>query len=187
MTRKEVKDELYTQLRKQQHVTIKLTERDKKKARDFADKVAEAKVVEGIYKRDNKGISERHYVGKIGEIAIEKLLMTSYVDYSIGNSHKYGIPDLRDAGYEIGVKTTKKQNGVIFVPARPKYPQIVCVFDEVNSLVHIMGLITVETMKQYGDEELLPPFISPSYKKGFGKYTEITPLTRELIDKYKSR
>lgn len=144
-----------------------------------------AKPGEAGYKTDNKNIAGRNISGKIGEIALEKFLGKEFVDFTIGKSRDYNVPDLAAAGYKLGIKTARLNSAVPYVPAKPEYPQVICIYDEDNQQVFIMGLATIDVMKRYGDTELLPPYINPSYKKGFGRHDKLIPITPGLLDLYK--
>lgn len=185
MKRKEAKENLEKQLAKNLHITIEITDEDIQKVLDFAEKMEKAKPGEAGYKTDNKNIAGRNISGKIGEIALEKFLGVPFVDYSIGKSKDYNVPDIEAAGYNLGIKTARLVSGVPYIPAKPKYCQVICIYDEDKKLVYIMGLATIDVMKRYGDAELLPPNINPSYKKGFGRFDKLIPITPGLLDLYK--
>lgn len=185
MTRKEVKENLKKQLEKNLHITIDITEEDIKKVIDFSEEMEKAKPGEAGYKTDNKNIAGRNISGKIGELALEKYLGVPFVDFSIGKSKDYNIPDLSPAGYWLGIKTARLSNGVAYVPSRPKYGEILCIYDEDNQKVYIMGLATEKVITRYGQRDLIPPHVI-WWKTGFGRYDKLSPITKDLLEQYKT-
>jgi len=85
---------------------VTLSENKDLQIRSFVKKVIEKKQSEGgQYFNDSKSLAKRYYTGWGGECAVEKHIGKSFVDFTIGDSHNYYVPDLRPAGYEVGVKT----------------------------------------------------------------------------------
>ena len=184
MTRKEAKENLYNQLKKNLHITIDITKEDMDKVISFSKEMEEKKPDEPNYKTDNKNIFQRNLSGKLGEIAIEKYLGIQFVDFSIGESKDYNIPDIYT--YELGVKTARLSTGIIYAPVQPKNDEIVCIYDEDKSKVYIMGILNKELVDKYGERSLLPPSVS-AYKTGYARYDELIPISFDLLQSYKLR
>lgn len=183
--RKIAKERLDKQLALNKHITIDAEPDDFKRIQDFCNRLAWEKYYDALYTLDGSQMYERNISGKIAEVAVGKWLGTDIVDLSFGDAKDYSVPDCSPAGYEIGVKCCRTTSAVPYVPANPKYPEIICAFDEKNSKVYILGLATVEVMKKYADEKLNGDSIKPTYKKGFDRFDLLQPLSLELIEKYK--
>ena len=57
--------------------------------------------------RDPFQEEKRWFTGFCGEAACEELLGIEIIDWSIGSSEKYHVSDLKEQGYNVGVKTVE--------------------------------------------------------------------------------
>ena len=89
------------------------------------------------------------------------------IDWTIGNSDRYNVPDIEE--YKVGIKTVEKgKYPVIF--KKNEYSQIICVRDDViPNLVFICGLATADVLNKYQDDNLIlnPKLRSRGVKTGF--------------------
>ena len=117
--------------------------------RSFVKQVIEKKRAEGgQYFKDPNSLAKRYYTGWGGECAVEKYIGKPFVDFSIGDSHDYYVPDLRSAGYEVGVKTVNLGDFPLLrkpTPSSSNTPQII-VIRETNLDYYICGLATYDVV-----------------------------------------
>lgn len=119
----------------------------------FAKQLAAAKQKEQHHQRDNRSGANRFATGLMGEAAVEKLLGIDIIDWSIGNSENYHIPDI--PGYNVGIKTVEK-NRFPIIFKRNDYPQIICIHsDRIDNLVFVCGLATPDVLNRYQSDELI--------------------------------
>lgn len=163
----------------------KITLSGKKDAqiRAFVKKVIEKKRAEGgQYFTDPTSLAKRYYTGWCGESAVEKYIGKPFVDFSVGDSQSYYVPDLRSAGYEVGVKTVNKGDFPLLEipsPSRPTTPQVIVVRSS-KSEFHICGLATYEVVN---DPTNFSPLLVRSggvlengLKSAFYRFDKLTPL-----------
>ena len=67
--------------------------------------------------------------GLLGELALEYTLGIKFIDWSIGKSADYHIPDI--PGYKVGIKTVEYGKFPIIFK-KNYYPQIICVVKSFN-------------------------------------------------------
>lgn len=117
--------------------------------RSFVKGVVEKKRSEGgQYFKDPKSLAKRYYTGWGGECAVEQYLGKPFVDFSIGDSNDYYVPDLRSAGYEVGVKTVSMGDFPLLrkpTPSSSNTPQII-VLRESRYDFYIIGLATYDVV-----------------------------------------
>lgn len=117
--------------------------------RSFVKRVIEKKRSEGgQYFNDPESLAKRYYTGWGGECAVEQHIGKTFVDFSIGESHDYYVPDLRSAGYEVGVKTVSMGDFPLLrkpTPSSSNTPQIIVIRDS-NLDFYICGLATYEVV-----------------------------------------
>jgi len=151
--------------------------------RAFVKKVIEKKRAEGgQYFTDPTSLAKRYYTGWCGESAVEKYIGKPFVDFSVGDSQSYYVPDLRSAGYEVGVKTVNKGDFPLLEipsPSRPTTPQVIVVRSS-KSDFHICGLATYEIVN---DPTNFSPLLVRSggvlengLKSAFYRFDKLTPL-----------
>lgn len=155
------------------------------KAQKFTDEVILEKLKEKGHKKDHSKEAKRWFTGRLGEMAVERVLSKKFCDWSIGQSQKYDEPDLLPLGYKVGIKTVEfGKYPVIF--KKSKYPEIICILLAEN-LVAVCGLADVETLTKYQDIELIesPLLKEKGTKTGFYGFKDLKPLDLSALEKYK--
>lgn len=112
----------------------------------------------------------------MGEAALEKILGIPIIDWTIGDSDKYHIPDI--PGYKIGIKTVEYGKFPI-VFKHNYYPQIICIVDTKKvGNVYVCGMASVEVLNTYQDDSLIidDKLRSRGTKTGFYGFDFITPI-----------
>lgn len=119
----------------------------------FVPKLVEAKATEFHHQADPNKEIKRFTTGFLGEAAVEQLLNVSIIDWTIGKSNFYHHPDI--PGYNVGIKTVEYNKfPIIFKDNR--YPQIICIHStEIDRLVFVCGLATVDVLNTYQDDNLI--------------------------------
>lgn len=152
----------------------------------FVEKITQVKVTEAHHRVDNLKESKRFSTGFLGEAALEKYLSVNIIDWTIGNSNKYHVPDV--PGYNVGIKTVEFGKFPIIFKDN-KYPQIICVINpKERKKVHILGLATVEILNEYQDDNLILDvnLRARGTKTGFYGLKHLEKLENiEQIEKYK--
>lgn len=121
------------------------------KINDFKMKLIEKKKTENIHKIDGESEITRWTTGLYGESAVEILLGEEFIDWSIGKSEKYNVPDIK--GRKIGVKCVEYGKfPVIF--KNNYYPQIICIKLS-DTEVAVCGLASKYVLNTYQDDELI--------------------------------
>ena len=105
---------------------VKLDDIDIKRVREFSEIIVKAKQQEAQYEIDGLSIQKRFFGGICSEVAIEKYLGIQFVDYTIGGSRNYNVPDMEKAGIRGGVKSTE-QGKFPIVYTKNYYPQAMVV------------------------------------------------------------
>jgi hypothetical protein len=117
--------------------------------RSFVKQVIEKKRSEGgQYFKDSESLAKRYLTGWGGECAVEQYIGKPFVDFSIGDSHDYYVPDLRSAGYEVGVKTVNMGDFPLLrkpTPSSSNTPQIIVVRESETDF-YICGLATYDVV-----------------------------------------
>lgn len=88
--------------------SVFLTNEDVKKLKDKVRAIKEIKEKE--YWFDSGSMEKRWMTGWGGEMAVEKYLGLTFTDFSIGKSYEYAYSDLKDSGYDVGVKTCNEKD-----------------------------------------------------------------------------
>ena len=78
------------------------------KIKDFTTNLIDVKKKESHHIKDSGSEKKRWLTGLLGERAVEKYLGLKFMDFTIGNSRKYHVSDMKIAGYNCGVKTVEK-------------------------------------------------------------------------------
>ena len=119
--------------------------------RSFVKQVIEKKRSEGgQYFKDPESLAKRYYTGWGGECAVEQHIGKSFVDFTIGDSNDYYVPDLRSAGYEVGVKTVNMGDFPLLrkpTPSSSNTPQII-VLRESRYEFYVCGLATYDVVNE---------------------------------------
>ena len=155
--------------------------------KSFVTKIIEAKSKESHHKIDSRQEEKRFTTGFLGEAALEKLLGIPIIDWSIGNSDFYHIPDI--PGYKVGIKTVER-NKFPIIFKNNWYPQIICIKStQRDDLVFVCGLATKEVLNKYQDDNLIldSNLRQRGTKTGFYGFSHLLPV-RSLDDlsKYKN-
>lgn len=115
----------------------------------FVKKVIEKKRSEGgQYFKDPESLAKRYLTGWGGECAVEQYIGKPFVDFTVGDSQDYYVPDLRSAGYEVGVKTVNMGDFPLLrkpTPSSSNTPQVI-VIRESRYDFYICGLATYEVV-----------------------------------------
>lgn len=141
-------------------IKIYIDDKKIKEIETFVEKLILEKRNELHHKIDCFNERKRFVTGFMGEAAMEILLKVEIIDYSIGNSIIYHSSDLKQCGYDVGIKTVEYGKfPVIF--KKPERSEIFLIKKGKNDL-YVCGLATVELLKIFQDDELI---LSPLLKK----------------------
>ena len=149
-------------------------------AEQWANQMIAAKEQETHWKKDPYQAKKRLMTGVLGEIAIEILTDSSFIDWSISaNSAKYHQPDLSKLGLNAGIKTVEHGKFPIIFK-KNNYPQLINIFRYVDQTCFICGLASVEVLNTYQSDELIlsPKLRARGTKTGFYGF--------EYLDRYQS-
>lgn len=158
------------------------------KIQDFVSTLVRAKARESHHKIDSCQEVKRFTTGFLGEAALEKLLGIPIIDWSIGYSKLYHIPDI--PGYNVGIKTVE-YNKFPIIFKNNYYPQIICIKStKYNNLVFVCGLATKDVLNKYQDDDLILDhnLRARGTKTGFYGFKHLTPiLSLNDLSKYKKK
>ena len=131
----------------------------------FAYQVVQAKQYERHHQVDNGQEFKRFYTGLLGEAALEILLQIPIIDWNIGNSKNYNVPDIETLG--IGIKTVEYGKFPIIFKHNT-YPQIIN-FKVNDNTVLVAGLAGVHALNTYQSDDLIlsPKLRARGTKSGF--------------------
>lgn len=115
--------------------------------RQVVDNIIRQKQFEYIHKKDNTKEFERWLTGMLGELAVEKALHLKFRDESTGDSSKYAVPDLKSAGYNVGVKTFCYPNFPV-VNRNIDHPQIFVLLSRNKTQAYVLGIADVALLKK---------------------------------------
>lgn len=171
------------------YIEVVVPEKKIERIKKFCKEVVEAKKGEEIHKIDSDGEYQRFYSGTLGEAAIEELLGVEIIDWNVGESTFFNVADLRPIGLDIGIKTVKNiPNSFPQINIPSRRPEIINIRVSDNT-VRVMGLASVELLREYTDERLrYGTLYNPQRPKwGFYKFDELQSFNnleelRNLID-----
>ena len=154
---------------------IQFTQEELNQILNLAQQIATSKINEKHHVRDCHNEVKRFFTGLIGERAVEKLFNIRIIDWSVGNSNKYDMPDI--PGYTVGIKTVEKGKFPI-IPKNNKYAQIICIYNPDTKTVNICGLATTLTLNKYQNDDLIlyPALRQRNVKTGFYGFHMLIPL-----------
>ena len=134
-------------------IPVFIEKEDYYKIEDFVRRLVPVKKRENHHKNDFEQEYKRHMTGYLGEFAVGKVLGMDIIDWSIGNSNDYNIPDIRN--YKVGIKTVEKGKfPVIF--KNNTYPQIFCIKDNLHwQLLYVCGIAPPSILNKYQDDDLI--------------------------------
>lgn len=102
---------------------------------------------------DNRKTAKRFTTGFLGEAALEKIFGMPIIDWTIGNSNEYHIPDV--PGYKVGIKAVEYGKFPI-VFKKNYYPQIICIVDTFSDrTVYVCGIAMPDVLNKYQDDDLI--------------------------------
>lgn len=155
---------------------IKLDSTYVNKISSFVKELVEAKAMEEHHKKDSNQEIKRFTTGFLGEAALEKLFNISIIDWSIGYSGLYHIPDI--PGYKVGIKTVEfGKFPIIF--KNNYYPQIICIrSSQQKNLIYVCGLATANVLNSCQSDDLIidPQLRARGTKTGFYGFSELTQV-----------
>jgi hypothetical protein len=141
-------------------VRIILSETKVETVKNFVKKVIQEKINESHHVVDSGMEEKRWTTGFLGESAVEQFFDTEFIDFSVGSSTNYHVPDLKKIGYDCGVKTVEKDKfPVIF---RKSYKPEIIVVKQSDKVFYICGLATTDVLNEYQSLDLI---LSPSLRR----------------------
>ena len=139
-------------------ICIELEEITVEKVKSFVDKIISEKQKEIHHKIDSRNEHKRWFTGFLGECAVEKFIGKKFVDFSIGNSKKYHVPDLKSIGFNCGIKTV--EFGKFPIIFKKSFKSEIIVLKKSDSIFYICGLASKEVLNKYQSMSLvLSPFL----------------------------
>lgn len=119
----------------------------------FVELIVEKKLSEKQYQIDGRSMRQRYRTGLMGEAALEELLGVPIIDWSIGSSNYYNVPDLKSLGIRVGVKTVECYKFPL-INKYNTYPQIINIRMN-DCTVYICGLALPKDLNTYQDDRLV--------------------------------
>lgn len=135
-------------------VLIKIDNGSINKINEFLIHLIEQKEKEFHHLIDKNSHFKRYYTGILGEVAMEKYLgVTGIVDWTIGNSETYNVPDLKGIGINTGIKTVNY--GSFPIVFKKNFSNEIIMIRWKEKHVYLCGLATKEILNKYQSEELI--------------------------------
>lgn len=106
---------------------------------------------EAQFKKDSKDPRKRYMNGLKGEAAVGLLIGQEVIDWRIGESNDFNVPDLEYKGRKLGVKTVE-WGKLPVITKWNSYPQIICVVENYNT-VWVCGVASAEDLNTYQYDE----------------------------------
>jgi hypothetical protein len=119
----------------------------------FSVEVAEVKVKEHHYLKDDEVVVERYKTGFGGELAVDSFLGISTTDLSIGSSRFHDKSDLVAIDLDCGIKTVDYGKYHV-VHKKPMRPEIIVIKNSETEFL-ICGLATIAVLQKFQDIELI--------------------------------
>lgn len=151
----------------------------------FVDDLIIAKQEEAQHQLDGRKEFKRFSTGLLGERAVEMLIKKEIIDWTIGESSIYAVPDIPN--YNIGVKAAEYGKYPI-IAKNNKSAQIICVTDPKEyGKVYVLGLATPEVLNEYQDDDLIldENLRKKRTKTGFYGFDHLKPITPKNFSHYK--
>lgn len=124
-----------------------------KKIEVFVSNIIKKKSDEPQHIIDNMKERKRFTTGLLGEAALEKVLGIPIIDWTIGDSKDYHVPDI--PGYSVGIKTVEYGKFPIIFK-KNFYPQVICIVDtKEEGTVYICGIAMTDILNEYQDISLV--------------------------------
>ncbi len=165
---------------------IKLNKEGIEKINSFAGSHCDAKSRESQYKSDGKQMLKRFNTGRFCELACEQYLGIKIIDWTIGASARYNVPDIiindlrfKYGHLKCGIKGVGYNKGKSKFPIISKnntYPQIICVINEDRgNEVFICGVASPLVLNQFQNDYLVrsKECRDKGYKTGFYGFSEL--------------
>lgn len=143
----------------------------------FVKKLIQKKLQEKHHLKDNNQETKRFSTGYLGEAALEKLFDLKIIDWTIGDSSLYHVPDI--PGYSVGIKSVEYGKFPIIFK-KNYYPQIICVTDPQQfGTVYVCGLATTETLNTCQSDDLIldKNLRARGTKTGFYGFQQLSPIS----------
>lgn len=161
--------------------TVYICKKEREELAEIARHIIKEKQKEELHQYDNKKEEERWLTGLMGERAVEVLTGLSIIDKTAGPSERYGHPDLEKAGYNIGIKTIKKENAYPLIPRHNTTAQIICVRD--GNFVTVKGIASPSQLNQHQNDDLVYDYRIRGRKTCFTGMEYLTDM--KYLDMYK--
>ena len=148
----------------------------------FIEELIKLKTNEEHHLYDNHNEYKRFRTGLVGEAAIEELLGLSIIDWSIGDSKKYNIADLRLPNLKIGIKTVEYGKFPIIFKSN-YYPQIINVLISRNEVV-VCGVASLKVLSSYQSDDLVIDWRlkQRGTKTGFYGFCDLVPVDEYILE-----
>jgi hypothetical protein len=139
---------------KQHYKKIIIPEPKVKKIEEYVSAIIEQKEKEAHHQIDGRSHYKRFYTGTLGEAALEEYLgVNNIIDWNIGNSNDFHVPDLSRLGVKAGIKTV--EYGKFPIIFKNSYsPEIIMIKVSDNHVV-ICGLATRAVLNKYQSDQLI--------------------------------
>lgn len=158
------------------------------KIKEFVIKLAQAKASEEHHKSDPKATGKRNITGHLAEAAVEELLHAEFMDFTIGDSKRYAVSDLKKLGLDCGVKCVTRETvgGVDSFPviSRHQRKSEIITLKLSDETIMICGVASPETLKKYQDDDLVRNKDMSIRKTGFYGFHELKSFNN--LDELKS-
>jgi hypothetical protein len=166
-------------------VKVFLSNTKVEKIKIFVKKVIKEKKNESHHIVDSGMEEKRWATGFLGECAVEQFLDIEFIDFSVGSSIKYHVSDLKNIGYDCGVKTVEK--GKFPVIFRKSYKPEIIVVKQSDRVFYVCGLASIDVLNEYQSLDLI---LSPSLRRrgtktgfyGFHKLVKPDSIKKYLDD-----
>lgn len=157
-------------------ILVKFDEKELRRAHSWAKCKALTKLKSGeqAHRVDGDKEEKRNFTGQLGEMAVEKYFGLNFVDWSVGPSNHYNVPDIGPKN--TGVKTVEYGKMPI-VCKNSYYPEIICIKNPDDS-IYICGLATPETLKKYQSDDMIldPKLKARGVKTGFYGFNHLEAI-----------
>ena len=152
---------------------IKIEENEMRKVDAFASQLVYKKMSENnTFRFDSGKLKQRFLTGITGELALEKVLEISVVDWSIGNTEGYNHPDI--SVYGVGIKSVTADNKYPLIYRKNVYGQIICLVE--NNEVEVLGYASPETLNKYQDDKMVKSPNARKFKTAFVGFDHLVPI-----------
>jgi len=162
-------------------VQVELDDSTVTKVKNFVSDIIEVKKDERHHVIDSGMEEKRWTTGYLGECAVEKFIGVNFVDFSIGDSTKYHVADLKFLGIDCGIKTVEK--GKFPIIFKKSYKPEIIVIKKSEKLFDICGLATKEVLNKYQSIDLvLSPYLkNRGTKTGFYGFNKLIHPEKFLL------